>query len=206
VLRKLLQTKPSTKENDKTIIVVSGLPRSGTSMMMKMLAEGGVPVVTDSVRGADSDNPNGYFEFEPVKQLTEGRNQWLADAGGKVVKIISALLEHLPENHRYKIIFMEREIEEILASQKKMLSHRDEASRIGDTEMEKQFQQHLAATKYWLARQPNIDVLYVDYNKMISSPDNYCQTVADFIAIPVDISKMRSVPNERLYRNRAANP
>jgi hypothetical protein len=204
MLKKLFGTKSSQKEGNKTIIVVSGLPRSGTSMMMKMLAEGGAPVMTDSIRSAD--NPNGYFEFEPVKQLTEGQNQWIADAGGKVVKVISALLEHLPEDHHYKIIFMEREIKEVLASQKKMLSHRNEQSRIGDAEMEQQFQQHLTATKYWLARQPNIDVLYVDYNKMISSPHNYCQAVADFIALPVDISKMRSVPNERLYRNRAPNP
>ena len=174
-------------------------------MMMKMLAEGGIPLVTDALRNADEDNPNGYFEFEPVKQLADGQNQWLAEADQKVVKVISSLLEYLPENHRYKIIFMEREIKEVLASQQKMLSHRQEESRTGDAEMEEQFREHLKAIKYWLARQPNIEVLYVDYNKMIANPDDYCQSIADFLAFPVDVSKMRSVPNECLYRNRVVH-
>ena len=185
-----------------TIIVVSGLPRSGTSMMMKMLAEGGVPVVSDSIRSADEDNPNGYFEFEPVKALAGGRYDWLEGADQKTVKIVSALLEHLPAKYHYKILFMERETKEILASQQKMLVRRSEESKTGDAEMEAQFREHLAAIKYWLARQPNMEVLYVDYNKLVAKPDDYCQEIADFIAIPVDVARMLSVPNERLYRNR----
>ena len=102
-------------------MVVSGLPRSGTSMMMKMLAEGGLEILSDAVRGADEDNPNGYFELEPVKQLTAGTTQWLANADGRVVKIISSLLEYLPREYHYKIIFMERDLQEVLASQQKML-------------------------------------------------------------------------------------
>ena len=175
-------------------------------MMMKMLEEGGIPILTDAIRSADDDNPNGYYEFEFVKKLPDGQNKWLAEANHKAVKIISALLEHLPANYRYKIIFMEREPREILASQQKMLANRNEKSRVGDAEMQEQFQKHLAAIKYWLARQPNMDVMYVDYNKMIVSPENYCQAIADFIAIPVDVSKMLAVPNERLYRNRVAKP
>ena len=171
-----------------------------------MLEEGGIPILTDAIRGADDDNPNGYYEFELVKKLPEGQNQWLADANHKVVKIVSALLEHLPVNYRYKIIFMEREPREILASQQKMLANRNEKSEISDTEMQEQFQKHLAAIKYWLARQPHMDVMYLDYNKMISKPENYCQAIADFIAIPVDVSKMLAVPNESLYRNRATKP
>jgi hypothetical protein len=173
-------------------------------MMMKMLAEGGLQAVTDSIRGADEDNPNGYFEFEPVKKLAEGQTEWLAEADGKIVKVVSALLEHLPARHRYKVLFMEREIKEILASQQKMLRRRSEVPHTGDAEMEAQFRQHLAASKYWLARQPNMDVLYVDYNKLMANPDNYCQAIADFIALPVDVARMRSVPNEGLYRNRAS--
>jgi hypothetical protein len=184
------------------IIVVSGLPRSGTSMMMKMLAEGGLSTVTDTIRAADEDNPNGYFEFEPVKKLAEGGDAWLQGAGGKTVKVISALLEHLPARHQYKVLFMEREIKEILASQQKMLHRRGEAPASSDDEMEAQFRQHLAATKYWLARQPNMDVLYVDYNKLIENPDAYGQVIADFISLPVDVSRMLGVPSERLYRNR----
>jgi hypothetical protein len=203
MLRKI--RRPAAAPVVPTIIVVSGLPRSGTSMMMKMLAEGGVPVVSDSIRGADEDNPNGYFEFEPVKALAEGRHSWLADADHKTVKIVSALLEHLPPQYHYKILFMEREAKEILASQQKMLVRRSEESKTGDADMEAQFREHLAATKYWLARQPNMEILYVDYNKLMSKPEAYCQAIADFIALPVDVSRMRSVPNERLYRNRMTN-
>jgi hypothetical protein len=203
MLNKILQRGSSPKPKPQTVIVVSGLPRSGTSMMMKMLAEGGLSVLTDAIRSADEDNPNGYFELEQVKQLAEGQNGWLANADHKIVKIISALLEHLPPEHHYKILFMEREIAEILASQHKMLARRNEASKVSDAEMEAQFREHLKAIKYWLARQPNMEVMYVDYNRMMANPDAYCQKIADFVGLPLDVAKMRSVPNERLYRNRA---
>jgi hypothetical protein len=187
----------------KDIIVVSGLPRSGTSMMMKMLAEGGLPVLTDAQRAADDDNPEGYFELETVKRLPEDQGAWLADAQGKVVKIISALLEHLPARHQYRVIFMERRLPEVLASQKKMLARRNEDSAVSDAEMEAQFQRHVQAVKYWLARQPNVQVLYIDYNQLLVAPEAACQAVAGFIGLPVDVERMRAVPDERLYRNRA---
>lgn len=184
------------------VIVVSGLPRSGTSMMMKMLAESGVSVLTDSVRQADDDNPNGYYEFEPIKQLPDGQNEWLAHADQKAIKVISALLEHLPSKYRYKVIFMERDLKEILASQQKMLARRNEDTNISDKQMKEQFTSHLNAVKYWLARQPNIEVLYVSYNKLIANPEPYCREVAKFLSLPLDVEKLSSVPNERLYRNR----
>ncbi len=198
------RSDPKRKAGPQTVIIVSGLPRSGTSMMMKMLAEGGLEVLTDSIRTADEDNPNGYFELEVVKQLTEGQKDWLAGADHRLVKVISALLEHLPPEHTYKILFMERQIAEILASQKKMLARRNETSTIGDADMEAQFREHLKAIKYWLARQPNMEVMYVDYNRMMADPDAYCQKIADFVGLPLDVEKMKSVPNEQLYRNRAA--
>ena len=194
---------PRTSPKTQTVIVVSGLPRSGTSMMMKMLAEGGLPVLTDAVRSADEDNPNGYFELEAVKQLSEGYKDWLADADRKIVKVISALLEHLPPEHHYKVLFMERQIPEILASQRKMLARRNETSAVSDEEMEAQFREHLKVIKYWLARQPNMDVLYVDYNRMMADPDPTLRKIVDFLGLPLDVSKMRAVPNEGLYRNRA---
>ena len=205
MLKNLFASRPADQVKSKNIIVVSGLPRSGTSMMMKMLAEGGLTVVTDALRSADDDNPNGYFEFEPVKQMTDGNTRWLESAQGGVVKVISALLEHLPARYHYKVVFMERALEEVLASQKKMLAHRKEDPKVGDAEMQAQFQSHLKAIKYWLARQPNLEVLYVDYNKMLASPEADCQRLADFIGLPVDVEKMRSVPNEQLYRNRAGS-
>src|SRR5512135_164729 len=173
---------PRSSPRTQTVIVVSGLPRSGTSMMMKMLAEGGLPVLTDAVRGADEDNPDGYFELEAVKQLSEGQKDWLADADHKIVKVISALLEHLPPEHHYKVLFMERQIPEILASQRKMLARRNDTSNVSDADMEAQFREHLKAIKYWLARQPNMDVMYVDYNRMMANPDEYVQKIADFIS------------------------
>jgi hypothetical protein len=204
MLKKILRPAATPKVKPQTVLVVSGLPRSGTSMMMKMLAEGGLPILTDAIRAADEDNPNGYFELEQVKQLAEGQRAWLAEADGKIVKVISALLEHLPGEHHYKILFMERQIAEILASQHKMLARRNETSTVNDAEMEAEFREHLKAVKYWLARQPNMEVLYVDYNRMMADPDAYCQKIADFISLPLDVAKMRSVPNEHLYRNRAS--
>ena len=206
MLRKLRRPNPPVSNRTEPVIVVSGLPRSGTSMMMKMLSEGGLEVVTDAIRAADEDNPNGYFEFEPVKQLTDGQAGWLKDAGGKLIKVISALLEYLPASHEYKVVFMEREIREILASQQKMLQRRNEASKTPDEELSAQFKEHLKAIKYWLARQPHISVKYVDYNRLMADPDAQCRPVAEFLGVPLDVERMRSVPNERLYRNRAAPP
>ena len=203
MFKKTLRASPAGTAKPPPIIVVSGLPRSGTSMMMKMLSEGGLEVVTDAIRAADEDNPNGYFEFEPVKKLAEGQDAWLTGAGGKLVKVISALLEHLPDQYEYKIVFMEREIKEILASQQKMLERRSEASKATDDELEARFREHLKAAKYWLARQPNMTVMYIDYNRLMADPDAHCRPVADFLGLPLDVARMRGVPSERLYRNRA---
>ena len=105
---------------DQEIIVVSGLPRSGTSLMMQMLAAGGVEVVTDHVRTADTDNPRGYYEFELVKKIKQDAS-WLPEARGKAVKMVSQLLYDLPAGEKYRIIFLERDLDEVLVSQEKML-------------------------------------------------------------------------------------
>lgn len=186
------------------VIIVSGLPRSGTSMMMKMLAEGGMPIVTDELRSADPDNPNGYYELETVKQLSSGNVAWLANAGGKAVKVISALLEYLPATYPYKILFMEREIREILASQRKMLERRNETSTVDDAQIEQQFRKHLSVVKPWLARQPNMEVLYISYNSLMSNPEPDCRRVIEFTCAPLDLGRMLSVPHRGLYRNRVA--
>jgi hypothetical protein len=193
--------KSPTKE---PIIVVSGLPRSGTSMMMKILAEGGLLIVTDEIRSADTDNPNGYFELETVKQMPAGNVAWLAGAGGKVVKVISSLLEHLPPTYSYRIIFMEREIREILASQRKMLERRNETSEVHDSQIEEQFRKHLSVVKPWLARQPNMEVLYISYNALMSNPEPHCRRMIEFTCAPLNLERMLAVPNGELYRNRAA--
>jgi hypothetical protein len=173
-------------------------------MMMKMLAEGGLPIITDERRRPDGDNPNGYFELEVVRQLKEGNTEWLREMNGKGVKVISALLEYLPQHYRYKIIFMERDNKETLASQKKMLDHRGQTPRLTDEEMEQQFQAHLAGMKPWLVRQPNMEVLYVNYNALIMEPGPCCERIADFLSVPLNQSRMLTVPDQQLYRNRNA--
>jgi hypothetical protein len=170
-------------------------------MMMKMLAEGGLPVVTDEIRRPDDDNPNGYFELEVVRQLKKGNATWLKDMNGKGVKVISALLEYLPQDYHYKIIFMERDRHETLVSQKKMLDHRGQVSRLSDEEMEQQFQAHLAAMKSWLVRQPNMEVLYVSYNALIREPGPFCEKISEFLNFPLNQSRMLTVPDRQLYRN-----
>lgn len=201
-MKNLFARQNSKKTNEK-IIVVSGLPRSGTSMMMKMLAEGGLATVVDALRQADEDNPNGYFEIEASKSLKDGEKKWLYAAQGKVVKVISYLLEFLPDDFSYDVIFMEREIGEVLASQRKMLQRRNETSTLTDAEMETQFREHLRAVKYWAARKPNMRILFVKYSQMVDAPETLCKSIVDFLEIPLDLKAMQSVPNQSLYRNRS---
>jgi hypothetical protein len=200
---KNLFARQNSKKNNEKIIIVSGLPRSGTSMMMKMLAEGGLPTVVDALRQADEDNPNGYFEIEASKSLKDGEKKWLYAAQGKVVKVISYLLEFLPDDLSYDVIFMEREIGEVLASQRKMLQRRNETSMLTDAEMETQFREHLRAVKYWVTRKTNMRILFVKYSQMVESPETFCKSIVDFLEIPLDLKAMQSVPNQSLYRNRS---
>jgi hypothetical protein len=185
------------------IIIVSGLPRSGTSMMMKILEAGGMQIFTDNLRLADEDNPKGYYELEQVKALKDGDDAWLKDAPGKVVKIISSLLEYLPANYKYKIVFMRREIAEILASQKQMLIRRGESSDSKDQKMAEMFQEHLKRVRVWLANQPNMEVLYVDYNILMADPAPEIKAVAGFLGLNDRLDDMLAVPDKKLYRQKA---
>ncbi len=186
-----------------TIMVVSGLPRSGTSMMMKMLENGGIPPLTDEIREADADNPKGYYELERVKQLKKGDTAWLAEAQGKAVKVIAALLEYLPPPYTYKVIFMRREMEEILRSQKQMLIRRGEATdKVADEEMAGLFQKHLNYVTSWMADQPNFDVIYVSYNDVLQNPAEQAQRINHFLGETLDVEKMVEVIDPNLYRQR----
>lgn len=185
------------------IVVVSGLPRSGTSLMMKMLEAGGLPVLTDGQRAADQDNPRGYYEFERVKQLPDGDFSWLDQAKGKAVKVISFLLQHLPAGYHYSVLFMHRALTEVLTSQQAMLSRRDVANPEKDTEMERIFKSHLATTETWLAARPNFRTLFVDYNHLLAEPDRLIMAVADFLPGALDTSRMKIVIDPALYRQRA---
>lgn len=183
------------------VTVVSGLPRSGTSMMMKMLEAGGLPVVTDRLRVADDDNPQGYYELERVKQL-EHDKAWVADARGKVVKVISALLQHLPPEHRYRVVFMRRNLGEVLASQKQMLIRRGEPTdAVPDDKMAAYFTSHVKKVEAWLGAQPNVETLYVSYNEMLAEPTRLAAEVAAFVG-GVDAERMAAVVSGELYRQR----
>jgi hypothetical protein len=163
-----------------------------------------MPVLTDGLRRPDDDNPHGYFELEVVRQVKEGNADWLRDANGKAVKVISALLEYLPPQYHYKVIFMERESGETLASQKKMLDHRGQISKLTDQEMAQQFHEHLRAIKPWLVRQPNIELHTVNYNALMAQPAYVCEKLVEFLELPLNQSRMLSVPDRRLYRNRTS--
>ena len=151
VLRRLFAGDPPGV--DKSVVVVSGLPRSGTSMLMSMISAGGLEEVVDGVRQADDDNPRGYHALEAVKDLDKnGDTAWLDDAHGKVVKIISFLLQHLPATHHYKIVFVRRSLQEVLASQQKMLDRRGASGgNAADAEMARVFAAHLNKVERQLA-------------------------------------------------------
>jgi hypothetical protein len=184
------------------IAIVSGLPRSGTSMMMKMLEAGGMPVLTDHVRTADEDNPKGYYEFERVKQI-EHDKLWLEDAQGKVVKMIGALLKHLPPDYAYKVIFMKRDINQVLASQRQMLLRRGEpAGGIPDEKMAELFLRHVTQIEAWLADRPNFDVIYMEHGEVLSDPDGQARRVASFLGGGLDTGKMAQVVDPALHRQR----
>ena len=185
------------------VTVVSGLPRSGTSMMMKMLDAGGIPPITDHVRSADEDNPKGYYEFERVKKMPEGDKAWVSEARGKSVKVISALLEHLPPEYPYKVLFMRRQIEEILASQKQMLIRSDKPTdKVSDEQLAEMYRKQLAKVEAWLNGQPNITVLNVDYNAMLRDPRPYLAEINRFLGDRLDLEKMAEVVDPALYRQR----
>lgn len=185
------------------ITVVSGLPRSGTSMAMKMLEAGGVGLFVDSVRRADEDNPRGYFEHERVKQLDKEKDKgWLGEARGKAVKVISFLLPHLPPEHRYRVIFMNRDLDEVVASQNKMLLRRDEELSQDDGEMKRLFSGHLKRVRTWLSRQRHVEVLEVHYSQVVASPLQQAERIGRFLDLPLQFSKMAEVVDPDLYRNR----
>jgi hypothetical protein len=189
--------------DSKTVVIVSGLPRSGTSMMMKMLEAGGQAILTDNLREADANNPKGYYEFERVKNMKDGDLAWMSEAAGKVVKIVTGLIMFLPAEYNYKIIFMRRDLNEILSSQKKMLGRlgKDD-DNIPDDKMAKVYEEHLKEVRSWLFRQPNIETLYVNYNSMVKDPTESLTKINVFLGDSMDVPTMAAVVDKELYRER----
>lgn len=193
------------KKNDlsKKIVVVSGLPRSGTSLMMMMLDAAGIPPIQDNIREADADNPKGYYEFERVKEMPNGDIAWVKDAKGKAVKVITALLEHLPKKFKYDVIMMRRDMTEILASQTKMLERRGEdTNKISDDEMADLFSKHFDKVMIWVQKQKNIRYVEISYNNLLENPQQELSKVNTFLGGTLDVEAMQAKIDPKLYRQR----
>ena len=184
------------------IIVVSGLPRSGTSMMMQMLKLGGIEPFVDNIRRPDEDNPRGYFEYEKVKKLKID-NSWLEDAQGKSIKIISQLLSNLPSDYDYKVVFMRRNMSEILASQRKMIERLGtKGASVPADALGNIYKKHLTQITDWLSQNDAFEVLYVDYRDVIENTAKHVELICDFLDHPLDSEKMISAVDRTLYRQK----
>jgi hypothetical protein len=183
------------------ITVVSGLPRSGTSMMMQVLVAGGIPPLTDHERKPDADNPRGYYELEVAKKIKTDTS-WLDDAEGKVFKIVSMLLTDLPATRRYRIVFMLRDLDEVLASQAVMLRRKGEAPKAPDTVLKPLYETHLADIRTWLAEQDHIDVHYCRHRAMIEDPKTEIERLAAFLGDAPDTAAMFAAVDPSLHRQK----
>lgn len=188
---------------DQFLTIVSGLPRSGTSMMMRMLEQGGLAVLTDQIRTPDDDNPNGYYEFEAVKQTKENAD-WLEGSEGKAVKMVYRLLYDLPTDRNYRVLFMRRNLDEVLASQRVMLQRHGVADGVGEDQMAALFRSEIKSFYDWVARQPHIAMIDVDYNRMVENPRSESARVNEFLGGDLSEQEMVEVVDGALYRNRKA--
>lgn len=184
------------------VTVVSGVPRSGTSLMMQMLRAGGMTVLTDGQRSADANNPRGYYEVDLVKSLQQ-HPEVVSQAEGKAVKIISSLLTYLPSQHNYAIIFMRRALEEVVRSQDRMLERLGrEVSGVGREAVVRAFERHLDEIDGWLTRQSNMKVFYVNYAYLLEDARREAPKISSFLGEDLDIESMTRVVDQSLYREK----
>ncbi|MDE0889378.1 MAG: alkaline phosphatase family protein [Phycisphaerales bacterium] len=187
----------------KPIVVVSGLPRSGTSMMMQMLAKGGVPAFTDGNREADTDNPRGYFEHEKSTRLGSD-SSWMPEARGQAVKIVAQLLPSLPRGERYRVVFMDRDLQEVVKSQRVMLDRLGrEGGRLTDSRMMSTLDAQVAQVERLLARRPDVDALFVDYASVLEDPMAEAGRICDFLGLETNPDAMVATVDESLRRQGA---
>lgn len=171
---------------------------------MKMLKAGGITLLTDNIRKTDEDNPQGYYEFDKIKNLPHDEDKsWIGDAKGKAVKVIAELLKELPPNYFFKLIFMDRDLAEVIASQNKMLIRRGEPPDPGDDgKMMLLFDKHLRTVKHEIHRHSNFEVIFVDYKEVLDDPISHAERIKGFLQRELDVERMASVVDKRLYRNR----
>ncbi|HWY22655.1 MAG TPA: sulfotransferase domain-containing protein [Candidatus Acidoferrum sp.] len=184
------------------ITIVSGLPRSGTSLMMQMLAAGGMPILSDGERQPDVDNPRGYLEWERIKHLPRDP-ACIAEAEGKAVKVVSRLLTSLPNRHEYRVIFMQRPLPEVLASQEEMLRRRGTAKPgTGKAAIAAAFESHLREVDAWLGSKSYLKLLRVPYHDLLHDPEDIGRKLVQFLKIHLDAEAMARQVDPTLYRNR----
>lgn len=187
--------------NEGEIVVVSGLPRAGTSLMMQMLETGGVPVASDGLRSSDEDNPKGYFELEVVKRLRAGSSMFLSDLAGKAVKIVTMLLRELPRAYAYRVILMERSLSEVLASQRAMLQRRGIQVADADVDVLAALRYELSSVDNWLLRR-GVTALRVDYGELLAAPYRVSDRVNAFLGGHLNVAAMAATVDPALYRQR----
>jgi len=193
-------------DRSRTVVVVAGLPRSGTSMMMQALAAGGVEPYTDRKRTADEDNPRGYFEHERATRLHQDA-AWLPEARGKAVKIVAHLLPFLPKGEEYRIVFMHRDLREVVASQRAMLERLGrKGGRLAAARLMRVFTQQLVQVQAWLQRQPAMPVLAVNYGDAMADPAGTAARLARFLGARFDESAAAAAIDPTLRRQRAEPP
>ena len=200
-----LPTAPAAEvpDDQPPVVVVSGLPRSGTSMMMQMLAGGGLPVYTDEKREADADNPRGYYEHENATKLASDRS-WLPESRGKVVKIVAQLLPYLPRGEKYRVVFMDRDLREIVRSQRVMLDRLGrEGGRLSDGRMMTTLDAQVAQVERLIARRPDIDAIFVDYDAAVRDPAAEAARIAEFLGGGLDPAAMAAAVDESLRRQQS---
>lgn len=185
------------------ITVVSGLPRSGTSMAMQMIVAGGISPVTDNLRAADADNPRGYYEFERVKSLRTDK-AWIGDAGGKVVKVIHMLVPELPDDRAYRVVFLERDLREVVKSQATMLARGAKAGgALPPERLMAVYEQQLKQVHAWMAARPNFRVLPVRHADFMRDAAAQANTMNDFLGGGLDVAAMTAAVDPSLHRNRS---
>ena len=185
------------------VTVVSGLPRSGTSLAMQMIHAGGIPALTDGQRTSDDSNPRGYFELERVKQLKQDKS-WLDEAAGKVVKVIHLLLAELPDDRPYRVVFMQRDLREVVQSQATMLARSGRTGgQLAPERLIAVYEQQLKTVEQWLAARTNFSVLRVPYAQLVSDPAGVVPAVNAFLGGTLDEARMRAAVDPGLHRNKA---
>lgn len=194
------------RPSGKTFVIVSGLPRSGTSLMMQMLEAGGLPAKTDAERQADTDNPKGYFEWEAIKRV-KGKPQIMLEEGldRKAIKAVTMVLQDLPYAHNYKVIFMNRPIDEVVASQVKMIQRLETGDPQSSSEMQTKLERHRLQSRRRLEANPRVEVLDVNYPDLISEPHQITQSIVSFLGaerLP-NAEAMHSVVDPSLYRQKS---